>query len=454
MKNSRIFSRVVGRRSRAVIVLGVLTLGLAGCKGMLDVDNPNNVSSGALQEPTAAPAIVNGAINTGANAMSSLLNAYTIISDETFQSGSRDDYRLLDTGVIDANTNEYLQASYLIAMRARWMAEQAILQVGKFDADGVLQDKQLLAQSYLLGAIIYDEMGNMFDDVAISDRTNSGANLGEQNMVQVYDSALKWLDAGVAIATGDNLAASLGMRARVRFDKAVWQKLNPPGTTPADPLVNDAEATADAVAALAAMTGDYRYELINDLNNTGDDASGGVGFEMNSRVEHTPDSSLATVDATNKKPTAIIAKDPVTGLVDATAVKIMDRFIAPEAPQDINHPALTVVSKREMYLILAEAALAAGNTADFDTNINLVRALDGKAPYTGAGPTRLQLLQWERKVNLVFQGRRLNDMYRFGVKDPRWVANSVAFRKPGCLLPIPLIEREANKNITGEPVCQ
>jgi len=57
-------------------------------------------------------------------------------------------------------------------------------------------------------------------------------------------------------------------------------------------------------------------------------------------------------------------------------------------------------------------------------------------------------------VQLVFQGRRLLDMYRFGVKDPRWVANSVASRKPGCLLPIPLIEREANKLITSTPVCQ
>ncbi|HEY5417929.1 MAG TPA: RagB/SusD family nutrient uptake outer membrane protein, partial [Gemmatimonadaceae bacterium] len=220
---------------------------------------------------------------------------------------------------------------------------------------------------------------------------------------------------------------------------------------PADPLVNDAQATADAVAALAAMSGDYHFDFLVDNTNSGDDASGGVGFEMNSRVEHTPDSSLATIDPTNKKPTAIIAKDPVTGAVDATAVKIMNRFIAPE---DINHPPMTVVSKREMYLIIAEAALAAGNTADFDTNINLLRAMDGKAAYTGAGPTRLQLLQWERKVNLVFQGRRLLDMYRFGLQDPRWVSSSVARQKPGCLLPIPLIEREANKDITSEPVCK
>src|SRR5262247_1126813 len=142
MQTRRIVAHVVARRARQAIVLGPAALALAGCKGMLDVDNPNNVSSGALQEPTAAPAIVNGAINTGANAISSLLNAYTIISDETFQSGSRDDYRLLDTGAIDVNTNEYLQASYLVAMRARWMAEQAIVQVSQFDKDGELRDKQ------------------------------------------------------------------------------------------------------------------------------------------------------------------------------------------------------------------------------------------------------------------------------------------------------------------------
>jgi hypothetical protein len=449
---SESFAHVVARRSRQTIVLGLATLALAGCKGLLDVDNPNNVSSDALDEPTAAPAILNGAINTGANALSSLLNAYNIISDETFQAGSRDDYRLLDTGGIDINTNEYLQASYLVAMRARWMAEQAMTKLSQFDKDGVLSDKQLLAQAYLMGAIIYDELGNMFDDIAISDRINAGANLGEQNMVQVYDSALKWLDAGVAIATGDNRKNILAMRARVKFDKALWQKLNPPGTTPAQPLINDAGANADAAAALLLMSGDYRFDFLVDNTNSGDDASGGVGFEMNSRVEHTPDTAaFVKIDPTNKKPTAIIAKDPVTGQLDASAQKNLSRFIN---AADINHPPMTVVSQREMYLILAEAALAAGNNAGFDANINLLRAMDGMTPYTGAGPTRLQLLQWARRVNLVFQGRRLNDMYRFGVKDPRWVSTSIVIRKPGCELPIPLIERESNEEITGDPVCK
>lgn len=444
--------RRAAHRPLRTVTLAAVSVAVIGCSSLLEVDNPNNVSAGALEVPTAASAIVNGAINTGAQALSSLLNAYTIISDETFQTGSRDDYRLLDTGGIEINTNEYLQASYLQAMRARWMAEQAIVKVRKFQADGNLLDPQLLAQAYLIGAVTYTNIVTMFDDVAISDRTVAGPNLGEMGMVQMYDSALKWLDAGLVIATGDNRTNILGMRARVKFDRALWVKLNPPGTIPASPLINDAGAISDANSALAGMSGDYRYELLNDNLNTGEDASGGVGFEMNSRVEHTPDTTaFVTIDLTNKKPKSIIAKDPVTGLLDASAVKTIGRFIY---TPDINHPPLTVVSKREMYLILAEAALASGNNAGFDTNINLLRDMDGMAHYTGAGPTRLALLQWARRVNLIFQGRRLNDMYRFGVKDPRWIATSIVVRKPGCELPIPLIERDANKKITGTPVCQ
>src|SRR5262245_40886702 len=181
----------VAPRLKRTLVLSAVLLG--GCTSLLEVDNPNNVTPGALEDPTAASALVNGAINTNANALSSLMNAYNIISDESFQTGSRDDYRLLDTGGIDINTNEYLQASYLVAMRARWMSEQAIKQVAQFQADGKLADPQLLAQAYLMGAVIYDNIANMYDDAAFSDRTVAGPNLGEMNMVQLYDSALKWL---------------------------------------------------------------------------------------------------------------------------------------------------------------------------------------------------------------------------------------------------------------------
>jgi starch-binding outer membrane protein, SusD/RagB family len=432
---------------RFALAAGVTAFG--GCKSLLDVDNPNNVSSSALDVPAAAPAIVSGAENLTGRALSSLLNFYTPASDEAYWVGSRDDYRLLDSGEFGINTNEYVQSAYLNIAQARWMGDQAVLKVAKFNADGQLLDKQLLARAYLNAAIMYTNIAGAFDDFAISDRTVAGKNYGEAGMSALYDSALKWLDLGSAIASERLKTATLGMRARVKFEKALWQKLNPAGTTPASPLVNDAGATADATAALALMTGDFRWDLITNDLNEGDGSGGGFGFEMNSRVEYTCTKDLCDIDPNNGKPKSVIAKDPVTNLVDSAAVKIIGRITAA-----INHPPITQVSEREMRLIIAEAALAANNNAGFDTAINLLRAMDGRAAYTGAGPTRLALLQWERRINLIFQARRINDMYRFGVKDPKWVATGLAITKPGCLFPIPLIERESNTLVTGTPVCK
>jgi len=435
------------------VTLGAAALSLGACTSLLDVDNPNNVSSTALDVPAAASAILAGAQNLTGNALSSMLNFYVPATDEAYWVGSRDDYRLLDSGEFGINTNEYVQSAYLKVASARWMADQAVQKIAKFNADGDLLDKQILVQAYMVAAVNYINIADKFDDMAFSDRTVAGANYGEAGMVALYDSATKWLDAANSLATGDNKAYVLALRARAKQGKAIWSKLNPAGTTPASGLIGDVNGmVADAQAALVAKSGDWRYAIqTNDLNQ-GDGSGGGFGFEMNSRVEYTPNADLVNVGS-NGKPTKIIAVDPVSNTVDATATKLIGEIVFANSAQ-LNSPPLTQASAREMYLILAEAGLAAGNNATFDTNINALRALDGKSTYTGAGPSRTALLQWERRIQLIFQGRRLNDMYRFGVKDPKWVSTALAFNKPGCLFPIPLIERDANKKITGTPVCK
>lgn len=438
-------------RLRRRMSAGAAILALSACSSLLEVDNPNNVSADALDVPAAASAIVAGAENLTGNALSSMLNFYVPATDEAFWVGSRDDYRLLDSGEFGINTNEYTQSGYLIVASSRWMADQAVKKLSKFNADGALLDKQLLVKAYLIAATNYINIADKFDDIAFSDRTQAGANYGEANMVALYDSATKWLDSALPLASGTNRAYVLGLRARAKQSKAIWQKLNPAGTTPANGLVGDASGSvADAQAALAAEGGDWFYDITTNDLNQGDGSGGGFGFEMNSRVEYTPSLDLVTLKP-NNTPLAVIAKDPVTGQTDAAAQKMITRVTT---PSNLNSPPLAQASTREMFLIIAEAALAAGNNAGFDTAINQLRALDGKAAYTGAGPTRLQLLQWERRINLIFEGRRLNDMYRFGIKDPKWVAASLAVNKPGCLFPIPLIELEANKKITGTPLCK
>jgi hypothetical protein len=111
----------------------------------------------------------------------------------------------------------------------------------------------------------------------------------------------------------------------------------------------------------------------------------------------------------------------------------------------------TITSNRELRLILAEAALAAGNTAGFRTELNNVRALDGKPAYAGVGATDLQMLQHERSVQLWLMGRRLLDMQRFNLEDPNWIDVS-GFESMksvhGLLFPIPYVEILSNPCVT------
>ncbi len=110
---------------------------------------------------------------------------------------------------------------------------------------------------------------------------------------------------------------------------------------------------------------------------------------------------------------------------------------------------LTVVSARMMHLILAEHELASGTPAGFVTHINHVRAMDELTDYDGVSPAPLEMLQYERRVNLFLMGLRLTDMYRFGLTDPSWQPNSDVIQSPGTLLPITIIERRANPYLSG-----
>ena len=112
---------------------------------------------------------------------------------------------------------------------------------------------------------------------------------------------------------------------------------------------------------------------------------------------------------------------------------------------------LTFLSARELHLIVAEAALAGGDNAGFQNAINAERALDSLTAYTGAGPTALAMLHYERQRNLFMQGKRLFDEYRFGTNADLWQAGSEAITKPGTFLPITISERLANSFCLADP---
>src|SRR5215213_3431244 len=286
-----------------------------------DIKNPNAIEEAALGDPASAPTLANGLNSAVTRMITSVYGPYSVASDELTWVGSRENWGLLDAGDVSDPLNEYNDGAYPYASEARWLANYTIDRLEEFDKASQLVNRADLARTYLYAATTYLTIGENYDDfVLASDRTKPAAPVGEANMVQMYDSAIVYLDRGLTIAQAvklDSLQRQiLAMRARAKFSKAVWRLLKPARTKPANPLINDAGANADATAALALMPSNYRWRVTPTSVNT---AGIHVGSEMNSRQEIRAGGEYINPDParSNLQPLLGVAgvklKDPVTG---------------------------------------------------------------------------------------------------------------------------------------------
>jgi hypothetical protein len=348
----------------------------------------------------------------------------------------------LDRGNIGDFNNEFVDAAWPFITEARYTADNAISRLEGFRSAGTLRDVKNLARAYLYSAMIRVAIGDMFDDFVYSNKQETKPPIGEANMFQVYDEAIDHLNKAYAIAitfTGNSRDVELerrilGLRARAKQSKAIWQKINPrpiSAATLANPYVT--EGADDAQAALALpMASNYRWQLLYP---------GSIGafnewaWEVVGRLELN----------------AVPAKDVIdTAIDDPRIVAEIAEYKDRNKRGGDRNSGFTVISEREMQLIIAESQVVSNPAGAAD----LLNALRGRnnllplaAPFTTAtvGP----LLQHERRANLFMQGRRLADMYRFGIKDPRWSPTSEAVITPGTFLPITIQERRANPFLTG-----
>ncbi len=425
------------------LVLGASTM-LVGC-GLFntDVKNVNAVTEQALGDPTAATSLVNGLGGSLQLAVNGIVGISGAASDELQWAGSREYWNLLDGGDIGDPVNEYSNGTYPYISAARWQGDYT---VKTLEAFGTKLPKQLdLARAYIFAGTAYLFIGENYEDFVIaSDRTEPAASIGEANMRITFDSAVAYFSKAATLATTiantDLQKQALGLRARAKFSKAVWTSLRAPRGFPTAPLINDAGATADATAALAVMGSSYVFKLTSTAQNGGGYFN--TGFETNQRLELRAGAPYVNGTATvvTAGAAGIKLNDPVTNTPDATLAKAIDACCRQASGQFLGY---NLTSSREMYLILAEAALAAGNTTGFTTNINLARAIDGKPAWSGT-PAAQDMLIHERRVGLFLQGRRLHDHYRFNQPADRWLPIRAATKRP-CFFPISFDERTQNQ---------
>ncbi|MCH7489979.1 MAG: hypothetical protein IID05_04715 [Gemmatimonadetes bacterium] len=453
----RFSSYTARRRPRwgaSLLAFGLIA-SLAGCDELLEVSNPNNLTGEDILKIAAADGLVNGALSGVARGYGQIMTSYSTVTDELEWVGSRDAFLEHDRGNLASVFNEFTDAEFPFVAQARWMADEAIrvltLHAASTDPDSTLKNPEALGWAHFYRAISYSTIADMFDDFVVgSDRAEAAAAVGEANMGQLYSDAITSLGTAITIgnAEGDGalVLAATAYRASVAHRQAIWNKV---GTRPIDTsnngLASSAAAVADANTALGlAASADYKYEFVYSSQTVTMD----MGSWVNSRQEMRIGPTFASPDPSG--PTFTVVS--LTDIIDVTTVHPdLDRFILAFSAA-IDAPTMPIVSAREMHLIIAEDALAAGNTAGFTTAINNLRALDGLTPFSGQVPALALLIQ-SRQANLFLMGRRLSDLYRFGLTSSEWVAGSTAMTAPGTFLPITIVECRANENIGTSTTC-
>ena len=436
--------RTIRRGFVRTVTVFVLAAGPGACDGVFDVENPNQLVQQDIERAQAASALVNGAEATLARALGYLVLPVSVASDELTSIGTFDAGVELDGGFLANPANEYANNAFPYVAEARFLADEAVRLLEGFAGAGTLPERRDLARAYLYAGIIYTYIPDHFDDFVISDRREASPPLGETDIVALYDQAIAHLGDGLALAReigADDLElVFLAQRARTRHARAVWAKLNPAGTTPTEPLVQDVDAYQDAVDALAlAAEADWRFELRYGVSTIGNQ----LGSQVNLRQEFRIDDPYVIPTADGKSVADIRLEDPVEGGADPALAVLVDRFV-----DGGEYPTLTVVSARELHLIAAEVALANDDEPAAQAHLDDVRALEGRDPVAGRVPAG-EVLRHERRVQLFLQGRRLSDQYRFGEEDARWLGSSDASATPGTFLPITEIERISNCYLVG-----
>ena len=432
----------------SLLALGLM-VGVAGCDSLLDVENPNNIAGDDILNPTAASALANGALSGVARGYSEIMASYSTVTDELEWVGSRDAYQELDFGNPQNPFNEFVDAQYPELAQGNWMAREAVRVLTQHQADGNLADPTDLGRAELYLAISYIIIGDMFDDFVYSDRQDAQPPVGEANMgAQTYDLAIAALNTAISIAQSEGdtglETAAMGFRARAEHGRAVWNKV---GTRPIDTsnsgLVSAPAAATDAAAALALMGSDnYTWDFTYASSTVSNSLAGWVNLRQEMRFAQSYTSPDPTGNPTYDQ---VTLTDPIdVGTVSPILESTILGFTAGD-----NFPSMTLISAREMYLIMAEDALASGNTAGFATNINALRAIDGLTAWDQAAPQvpALDLLIHHRRTDLFLQGRRLADEYRFQDASAEWQPSSTAMTQPGTFFPITVIECRANPNI-------
>lgn len=377
----------------------------------MTVTNPGPIQDGALNVPSAVPAIVNGMSGNLSLALGGIATRTGLASGELTHSGN-----FADEGFYFAGTFSGLNANtdWANAQRARWTSESGLERMKTVLGTG-FESNVDTPRAYLYAAFANRLLGENFCTAVIDGGPAQSDSVYFQRADSLFTRAL-------SIATTLNNTnvknAALAGRASVR----AW-------------LGNWTTAVADA----ALVPNSFVFNAIYGI---------GTSRENLYLAEQTITRREVTVWGTYW---ATIYKDPRfpwdTVKTGSTITKGQDgktNFFRQTKYTSLG-PTVPLVKGAEMLVLRAEAALRGGDIPGMTTLLNTARAqYTGLAPLTAPATTAAAwaLLQTERGAVTWLEARRLWDMRRWNAEG----TNSFLAGRNKCI-PVSDNEVASNRNL-------
>ena len=328
-----------------------------------------------------------------------------------------------------------------------------------FESDQA-QASGLIAQLYVIRGMAYFDMQRLFAQpynftadashmgIPLVDETQVGIeiiNPARSTTAEVYAKVVSDIEKGISIIGDDtssvyflNKNSAKALLARVYLYMENWAEANALATE----VIGSGYSLVSNTDYVASWAEDTTSESIFSIVSTTTDTGGSYAITyLYGRPRF-----KATTDLFD----AIDATDARKNLIAAGKVLKFPSY----ATRDDNTPILRI---SEMYLIQAEAMAELGMDSQAQTAVNMIlsRANPLAAAYTETGQALKDVIQDERRKELMFEGHRIFDLTRTKrsfVKYSTVAENPINVNYPSNLtvLPIPQSEIDANDNISKD----
>jgi len=338
-----------------------------------------------------------------------------------------------------------------------------IRQAEEFDFGFEQEDAtKLIGQLYVVRSLAYFDMQRLFAQPYnfTADASHLGVPIIDEEMVgieiisparsttaEVYTKIINDIEKGIEIIGDDtssiyfiNKNSAKALLARINLYMENWEAANNFATE----VINGSYDLVSNTDYVSSWADDFTSESIFSIVNTDTD---NTGFSSMTYYYGRP-RYYATDDLFN----SLDVDDVRKNLITANKVLKYPAYTT----RDNNIP---VIRLSEMYLIQAEALSEMGgaNEDAAKTAINkiLLRSNPAATPYTETGDALKNVIEVERRKELMFEGHRLFDLTRKKKSFTKYSTSvglpiDVPYPNNLTILPIPQTEVDANENISED----